>query len=154
MTFQSCLKAGAYILLNSGKNNYLNCRQNSFCPVSRGCLFQHCPGPRIQVQLLSEFKGFKNLPCPVSWIPARFQKLSFVQFYGFLKTYTVQFHGYSLNFPFGSGLGQRRFRENKLPQKVQKITGLSEKTGDFLARRKGFEPLTFWSVARRSIQLS
>ena len=24
----------------------------------------------------------------------------------------------------------------------------------FLARRKGFEPLTFWSVARRSIQLS
>ena len=23
-----------------------------------------------------------------------------------------------------------------------------------LARRKGFEPLTFWSVARRSIQLS
>ena len=25
---------------------------------------------------------------------------------------------------------------------------------DILARRKGFEPLTFWSVARRSIQLS
>ena len=24
----------------------------------------------------------------------------------------------------------------------------------FLVRRKGFEPLTFWSVARRSIQLS
>ncbi len=24
----------------------------------------------------------------------------------------------------------------------------------FLARDKGFEPLTFWSVARRSIQLS
>ena len=24
----------------------------------------------------------------------------------------------------------------------------------FLARRKGFEPLTFWSVARHSIQLS
>ena len=27
-------------------------------------------------------------------------------------------------------------------------------TLSFLARRKGFEPLTFWSVARRSIQLS
>ena len=25
---------------------------------------------------------------------------------------------------------------------------------DILARDKGFEPLTFWSVARRSIQLS
>ena len=31
---------------------------------------------------------------------------------------------------------------------------VSHKTGNFLARDKGFEPLTFWSVARRSIQLS
>ena len=33
-------------------------------------------------------------------------------------------------------------------------SGTPIRVARFLARRKGFEPLTFWSVARRSIQLS
>ncbi len=42
---------------------------------------------------------------------------------------------------------------NKLSKKTKKIR---PPNGDriVLARRKGFEPLTFWSVARHSIQLS
>ena len=38
--------------------------------------------------------------------------------------------------------------------KYKKHHRFSEKSVVFSARRKGFEPLTFWSVARRSIQLS
>ena len=42
------------------------------------------------------------------------------------------------------------FRPHKVIQNKKADTFVSA----FLARRKGFEPLTFWSVARRSIQLS
>ena len=45
-----------------------------------------------------------------------------------------------------------RGSNRKIPQEVPKR---AIPTGwPYLARLKGFEPLTFWSVARRSIQLS
>ncbi len=44
--------------------------------------------------------------------------------------------------------------KNEMPKKVMKKPGFVMKPGTFLARLKGFEPLTFWSVARHSIQLS
>ena len=42
----------------------------------------------------------------------------------------------------------------KHPGKVRKKSLFREKQALFVARRREFESLTFWSVARRSIQLS
>ena len=44
--------------------------------------------------------------------------------------------------------------ENKKSSKCAKKPLFLAKQAVFLTRDKGFEPLTFWSVARRSIQLS
>ena len=39
-------------------------------------------------------------------------------------------------------------------QKIQENRRFNQESAVFLARREGFEPPAFWSVARRSIQLS
>ncbi len=59
--------------------------------------------------------------------------------------------------PYGSESGAKEAGKNQHLQKVQKESKTPEKSTDFsgvLARREGFEPPAFWSVARRSIQLS
>ena len=52
----------------------------------------------------------------------------------------------------GRGMGQNR-RMGKAGKKQESLCSL-ENTGFSLVRPEGFEPPDFWSVARRSIQLS
>ena len=54
----------------------------------------------------------------------------------------------------GSKMGQKWVRKNETFKKVAKNPPISEKSAGFLVRPEGFEPPAFWSVARRSIQLS
>ena len=54
----------------------------------------------------------------------------------------------------GHGMGQRKSTPREKFPKMQKKLVKSKDFTSFLARREGFEPPAFWSVARRSIQLS
>ena len=54
----------------------------------------------------------------------------------------------------GRLMGQKWVKKNEPFKKVAKNPPISKKSAGFLVRPEGFEPPAFWSVARRSIQLS
>ena len=54
----------------------------------------------------------------------------------------------------GQLMGQKWVKKMKPSKKLQKTRRFHSKSAGLLVRPEGFEPPAFWSVARRSIQLS